>query len=333
MECILLFTSISRKSFHITKSNFMSNGIYLVTGQVIDRTTRQGVVDLVVQAWDTNPERAESLGTRKPDENGRFSISLGLEKLHYESPPDLFFKVLQNENLIDSTESSVTWNAHTQESVTINVRLGREPRTGKDRITSEQFFKAANFFQKSDFKGVIKEYSGRSKTSVTFIADMFKNSFSKMDIKPITVTDRTHDSVINQDVEVATNNLESKKIRGKEGVEYQPGLNLDSIKSVASMPVTLKPGQEVRLYQENGKVRYYSIVKTREPVNEDVVRQLEDQTTELAKMKEELKVNTDNFARTNAEATKTLEGQANELTRLREELKSSQEDAAKKDVE
>src|SRR5689334_11551392 len=133
----------------------MSNGVYIATGQVIDRDTNEGVAKLSVEAWDTNTQRAQAaLGNAMTDDNGRFSISLDLRKLQYEQAPDLFFKVFLHEKLLESTESSVLWNANTQESVTIRIRTTRERPEGKDRLTTAQVFKGVNFFQQSDFKGV-----------------------------------------------------------------------------------------------------------------------------------------------------------------------------------
>ena len=110
----------------------MSNGIYTATGQVIDRDTNEGVAKLSVEAWDTNTQRAQApLGKAMTDDNGRFSITMDLKKLQYEQAPDLFFKVFLNEQLVDSTESSVLWNANTQESVTIRIRT---TRTRPDRV-------------------------------------------------------------------------------------------------------------------------------------------------------------------------------------------------------
>lgn len=240
----------------------MSNGTFAATGQVIDRDTNEGVAKLSVEAWDTNTQRAQAaLGSATTDDNGRFSISLDLRKLQYEQAPDLFFKVFLNERLLDSTESSVLWNANTQESVTIRIRTTRERPAGKDRLNTAQVFKGVDFFQKSDFRGVFNEYKGKAGTSLGFIADIFKHAIPNLDLEPIQVTGVKHNDVINQDVNAARLNLAAKNVAVKEVVPYQPGLNSASLQNITSMPLKLKAGQEVRLYEENGKVKYYSVVK------------------------------------------------------------------------
>lgn len=240
----------------------MSNGIYTATGQVIDRDTNEGIAKLSVEAWDTNTQRAQAaLGKATTDDNGRFSITLDLKKLQYEQAPDLFFKVFLNEQLVDSTESSVLWNANTQESVTIRIRTTRTRPEGKDRLTTAQVFKGVDFFQKSDFKGVFNEYKGKVSTSLGLIVDIFKNAIPNLDLEPLQVTGVKNDDVINQDVNAARLNLAAKNVSVKEVVPYQPGLNKTSLQNITSLPLSLKPGQEVRLYEENGTVKYYSVVK------------------------------------------------------------------------
>lgn len=272
---------------------------YIATGQVIDRDTSVGMAGLLVEAWDSNVQRSQFVfGKAKTDTNGRFSISFDLRQFDLKEAPDLFFKVFRDDKLLESTESSVLWNANTQESVTIRVRQGRERAQGKDRVTSAQVFSGVEFLQKSDFKGVFREQKEKAGNTFNFVKDMFKNSFSKMDFKPVKVKGSRQNEVINQDVAVARQNLASKNIAVKEVLPYKPGLNSQSVKDIAVIPRDLKPGQEIRLYEENGKVRYYSVVKaTPIATTGDVTKHLEAHTTELNRLQEELKANRDTTAR------------------------------------
>lgn len=280
----------------------MANLIYNVTGQVIDRDTSLGVGGLRLQAWDTDPQRNQSLVEMKTDDNGRFKASFDLQQFKYETPPDLFFKVFREETLLESTESSVLWNANTQESVTIRVRTRKPRDPGKDRVTSDQVFKAVDFFQKSDFKGVFNEYKSRAGTSVGFVADMFVNAFANMDVEPVRVKGTRQSDIVNQDVEAARRNLAAKNVGVKEVLPYKPGLNSESLHNISFIPRDLKPGQEVRLYEENGKVRYYSLVKAKPTTADPAINE-------------------------------HFEAQDAELTRLREELRTTRESTAKKDAE
>jgi hypothetical protein len=298
----------------------MPNLVYSVTGQVIDRDTSLGVAGLRLQAWDTNPQRDQILAETKTDENGRFKTSFDLAQFKYETPPDLFFKVFREETLLESTESSVLWNANTQESVTIRVRTGKPREPGKDRVTSDHVFKTVDFFQKSDFKGVLNEYKSRAGTSVGFVADMFVNAFVNLDVEPVRVKGTRQSDIVNQDVEAARRNLAAKNVVVKEVLPYKPGLNSESLKAVSFLPRDLKAGQEVKLYVEEGKVRYYSVVKSTPSTADPALNtHLEAQDAELATLRAELKTTREQAAKKD-EQISTLQKQLEVMDKDQKEI-------------
>ena len=255
----------------------MAAKIYFITGQVIARETSQGISALKVEAWDNGVRGPKRLTQVQTDDDGRFSISLDLKKLGYDSPPELSFKIFQEEKLLESTESTVLWNSNTQESITIKIKTAKPRPAGKDRITSTQVFKGVDFFQKSDFNGVIRQYQAKTGTSMGYLADMFTNTFSKMDLKPVGLTGTKHTDILRSDVSVARDNLAEKNIAVTEVLPYNPALDKGSIKDLTAMPASIKPGEKVRLYEENGKVRYYTIVKDIDPASDEVVKHLQNQ--------------------------------------------------------
>jgi hypothetical protein len=275
----------------------MANDTYIATGQVIDRDSGDGVAGLLVQAFDSDPERsAQVLGNGKTDDNGRFSISFSLKQFNYETAPDLFFKVFSNEQLLESTESSVLWNANTQESVTIRVSTARQRPPGKDRITSTQVFKGVDFLQKSDFKGVFNDYRSKAGTSMGMVVDIIKNTFGKMDLKPIQVKGSRQSDVIHQDVNVARANLAAKNVEVKEVADYNPGLNADSLRNITALK-TIQPGQQVKLFQKEGKVLYYSIIQPPASAPADVSKDLADHASQISGLQLELKTARDEAAK------------------------------------
>lgn len=306
----------------------MSDQIYIATGQVIDRDSGRGMKDLLVEAWDSDPQHSQLLGNDKTDENGRFSISFDLKKFNYKTAPDLFFKVHRDQKLLESTEASVLWNANTQENVTIKIRMGRERAPGRDRITSDQVFKGVDFFQKSDFKGVFKEYRSKAATTGGHITNILKKTLTTMDLNPVRVRGASHRDIVDQDVEAARNNLKSKNIEVNEVLPYKPDLRSESMGKISLLPRNLKAGQKLNLYEENGKVRYYSIVRTT-PVSssEELDKHLEKQTSELNKLREELKITQENTAKKD-EQISSLQKDAAQKD---EKLSSLQKDAAQKD--
>jgi molybdopterin converting factor small subunit len=296
----------------------MANLVYIVTGQVIDRDTSLGSERARVQAWDTNTQQDRMLAEMETDKNGRFSTSIDLQQFNYETPPDLFFKVFIGETLMESTENSVLWNANTQESVTIRIRTGRVRPAGRDRITSAQVFKGVEFLQKSDFKGVFKEFKSRTGTTAGFVADMFVNTFTNVDLEPVRVKGAPQNDVVNQEVEVARRNLAAKNVAVTEVLPYQPGLNSESIKSIDVIPRNLKAGQEVRLFEENGRVRYYAILKPR-TTTADVDDKIESQSAEMNKLKEELKATRETIAAKD-EKINSLEKQIENMDKDQKEI-------------
>ena len=165
----------------------MANLTYIATGQVIDRDTSAGVPGLSVQAFDVDPKRDQMLGATKTDDNGRFRISFDLLQFDYQTAPDLFFKLFRNDQLLESTESSVLWNANSQESVTIRISTIPARAPGVDRITSRQVFKGVDFVEKSDFLGVFNDYRSKAGRSLGMVMDIFTNTFTKMDLTPVRV--------------------------------------------------------------------------------------------------------------------------------------------------
>lgn len=296
----------------------MADLIYIVTGQVIDRDTSLGTEGLKVQAWDTNTQRGRMLGEMETDKNGRFSTSIDLKQLDYDTAPDLFFKVFSGETLLESTESSVLWNANTQESVTIRIRTRKIRPAGRDRITSAQVFKGIEFIQKSDFKGVFREFKSRSGTTAGFVADMLVNTFKNVDIEPVRVKGTPQNDVVNQEVEVARRNLAARNVTVKEVVAYKPGLNLESVQSIDIIPRNLKAGQEVRLFEKDGRVRYYTILKPDTTIS-DLNQKFESQTAEMNKLKEELEATRETIAQKD-ERINSLEKQIEEMDKDQKEI-------------
>ena len=66
---------------------------------------------------------------------------------------------------------------------------------------------------------------------------------------------------------------------------YNPKLNNESFKQFSGYPVRLKPGQKVNLYEKDGKVKYYTIVKEQSS-SEDIKSIREELVTTKAQVQE-----------------------------------------------
>jgi hypothetical protein len=70
----------------------------------------------------------------------------------------------------------------------------------------------------------------------------------------------------------ARTNLEAQKVIVQEVRPYQPGLTQNSFEMVTGFPARVNPGDKVILYEEQGQVRAYSVVREPKATTADVSR-------------------------------------------------------------
>ncbi|RYY34380.1 MAG: hypothetical protein EOP46_13605 [Sphingobacteriaceae bacterium] len=234
-----------------------------ITGQVLDAQSNTGATGVVVEIFDKSMRFQNIMATLKTDDHGRFETVLDLAQFRLEIRPQLSFKVSKEGKPYTSTDNSVMWNQQTEQDVTIMIRqqVRVDRPEGKDRVKATQVLKGASFVQQSDFKGVYEQTKTKVSMPLGFLTDMLSNAFKSGDIAPVKVKPTTGTAVYGQDVASATTNLQAQQVEVKEVLPYNPSLNSDSIRILTSAPIRVAPGQKVNLYQENGKVKYYTIVK------------------------------------------------------------------------
>jgi hypothetical protein len=262
--------------------------VYHATGQVIDAQTSQGLGGLTVEAWDASSSLARPLATTKTADDGRFTVEMDFEQFGFKQIPDVVFKVLQNGQQMEAIESGVAWNANSEEAITLLVRVVvRDTSKGKDRVTAKQVLKTADFFQQSDFLGLFLNVKEKIGTRWGTIADAVSNSLLKTEMEPIKPGRNFEKEVVGTDVNTAKKNLEEQQVEVKV-LKYNPRVNKATLQDLTSFSNKLKPGQKVNLYEENGTVKYMSVVKEKkavvaEPKGDDTQRE------DLKKLGEELK--------------------------------------------
>lgn len=264
---------------------------YIVTGRVLNAISKEGIYNLKVEAWDKDEKYNDLVGVCMTDIDGNFEITFDMSYFREYAPetsPDLFFKVYRAKEFLKSTEDDIIWNANQKVEVEILVELPAERAEGKDYVSSEFVFNATKFAVSSDFSGLIFQTGSKVKNSTRLATSMFAKTFSNFNINPLKMTSPVMDDVLGKDVEEAKSNFESKDIEVNEVLEYDPRLKKDSIKDIYSMPVNIKPGQKVNLYQENGKILYYKIVDVEKQSNADMVGKIEKQQKEIASLKTEI---------------------------------------------
>ena len=117
-------------------------------------------------------------------------------------------------------------------------------------------------------------------------------------------------------------------------MKYNPRLNKATLTDITSFSSKLKPGQKVNLYEENGTVKYMSVVKEKKTVSVQPTGD-DTQKEDLKKLSEELKASKEESLRKDKQI---IELQQELLTikqdhvEIKQMLKSKEFDALLKSV-
>lgn len=247
-----------------------------IIGKVIDSNTQAGISSLKVEAWDKDVKYDDFVGVGFTGRDGSFDIKFDqtyFREFARDDFPDLYFKVYRREVLLKSTEDSVIVNAGEREEVLITLDLYHSQTEVKDRISYTQTLNVYSFIRQSDFKGLKREAKNKTSSGLNFIRDMITGSLNE--IKPVRVSGVKEENIVGRDTNTVQASLSSKNIAVANILPYDPKLNSDSLKQLSGYPVRLKPGQQVNLYEKDGKVRYYSVVK--EPAGSEDLQSIRDQ--------------------------------------------------------
>lgn len=305
---------------------------FTIAGEVIDSQTEKGIGRLRVEAWDLDTKYHDLLGVDTTSGQGKFNMTFDQSHFRDFSPekaPDIFFKVYRGNRLIKSTEDSVIKDAKVKTNATIKIDVQSVMRPGKDRIKAVQVMKTARFVKASDFTGALQEVGDKGNNFTGYVADIIKNSFINIDADPISAPEvRTRD-IVNQDVAVATERFQSKNIAVNEVRAYQPGFNARSISELTNFPTRLEEGAKVNLYEQDGKVKYYSIEKPAKAagVSEEVesnISALEERKSSLAD-NAEIRNELDTLKSEKVAMTEELAGLKNEIELMNQERAALQD--------
>lgn len=86
---------------------------FRISGALIDSKTQCGLSGLIIEAWDKDFIYPDLVGSTITDGQGRFQIEFDesyFQEVFSDRRPDLFFKVLDKDELLRSTEDSILWN-------------------------------------------------------------------------------------------------------------------------------------------------------------------------------------------------------------------------------
>lgn len=289
-----------------------------IHGKVLEPASGKGLSNHRIEVWPENAASTKPIGTGFSNVHGEFQIKLdpkNLPKPAKGDPPTVYFKIFAGRRLYKDTKDSLTWNLDQKEEVNIEMEGPKVIAGNADRIDTSQILKAASFLNESDFTGVYADFRKRASTSLGVISDMVMNSLTEVDFAPVRVNGPKMGEIVNKDVKQVKKTLSDHNITVEEVKPYHPRLNADSIRHFGDFTSTIKPGQRVHLFEENGKVRSYMILR------EDAVRKEVDK-----KQKNNEFENLDRIKQELNQAKKAAEEKDKEIIKLQEEIKEIRKD-------
>jgi hypothetical protein len=110
----------------------MVKALFAIRGTLLSLLDGSGLRDLRIEAWDKGHRIASSLGVATTDDRGHFEIQFDPSydrEICEERKPDVYFRVLSGDRLIESTENSVLWNVEQcplQVTISVDLLPGRK---------------------------------------------------------------------------------------------------------------------------------------------------------------------------------------------------------------
>jgi hypothetical protein len=289
-----------------------------IHGKVLEPVSGKGLSNHRIEVWPENAASTKPIGTAFSNVDGEFQIKIdpkNLPKPAKGDTPNVYFKIFAGRRLYKDTKDSFTWNIDQKEEVNIEMEGPKVIAANADRIDTAQVLKAASFLNESDFTGVYDDFRKRASTSLGVISDMVMNSLTEMDFAPVRVNGPKMEEIVNRDVKQVKKNLSDHNIIVEEVKPYNPRLNTDSIRNIGDFTNTIKPGQRVHLFEENGKVRSYMILREDTVKKEVDNKQKNNELENFDRIKQELN-----------QAKKAAEEKDQQISKLQEEIKEIKKD-------
>jgi hypothetical protein len=232
---------------------------YILTGIVVDRITQRGVAGVVIEAWDHDTKFHDMLGQATADADGQFVMAFDREYFGNAAPDrgaDLFFRVYLDDREVLTTFDKPLRNLQPgRRDVRLEIDLP-QVQTGRDRVTTEQAIKAVDWWRASDFRGVFTQGLDKTRTVGSMVGALLGDAFRNFDFEPVRPRSTREREIVNQPAHTARVALIQQQV---EVTAVRPASTLRGARrSIADYPVTLRAGDRVTLYEENGLVTYYT---------------------------------------------------------------------------
>ncbi len=244
----------------------MPTRTFRVVGSVTDTQTKKGISGLLVEVWNSPAPQHVVLGSAITDAQGQFDAAAVADVPTTPAtggatgvvPATL--RVLQGKQLLTITgESNIPDLFKFKGPAVLQVHPDQPQVELKDHVTVEQVLTGLDFLRQSDFKGVFHEGRTRANSVRSLVTASLTAAAKKLVLKPVKPSTVRNSDVVNQDSLTAKRRLDQQQIKVASVQAYQPGLG--TLGDVTSVSATLKPGDTVDLFEENGIVKSYRIQK------------------------------------------------------------------------
>jgi hypothetical protein len=262
---------------------------FRVFGSVSDTQTKKAITGLRVEVWNSAAAAHLILGSGLTDAQGQFDVAAvadvpqgpvtatGAPAAGSTGVVPATLRVFQGQqSLAISGQPDIPDLFKYKGPTALQVHPDQPQATLKDRLTVAQVFQGLDFLHQSDFKGVFHEGRARASSVGSLLKASLASAAKNAVLKPLKPSPVRNTDVVNQDSQTAQRRLGQQQI--KSTVQpYQPGLG--TLGDVTSLGRTLKPGDNVVLYQQDGIVKSYQIQRAAAPAAADTTKLSADLTS------------------------------------------------------
>jgi hypothetical protein len=238
---------------------------FRVLGSVVDTQTKKAISGLRVEVWNSPAAQHLVLGSATTDALGQFDVAAVADVPDTTAPGGSTGVIPATIRIFQGTlalpisgQADIPDLFKFKGPAALQVHPEQTQVQVTDRVTVDQVLQGLDFLQQSDFRGVFTEGLSRATAIGSLVTSSLKSAVGKFVLKPVQPSQVRNSDVVNQDSFTAQRRLNQQQITSTVQT-YQPGLGtLGNLTSVGS---TLKQGDTVVLYEDNGIVKSYQIQK------------------------------------------------------------------------
>jgi len=239
---------------------------FRINGSVTDTQTKKGISGLRVEVWNSPSDQHSVLGSAMTDAQGQFDIAAVADVPATPAtggatgvvPATL--RVFQDtQSLAISGKPDIPDLFKFRGPAVLQVQPSAPQQQLQDRITTAQARQAIAFVQKSDFLGVFREGRNRVSSVGSLLTSSLKSAAKSFSLQPLQAPQVRHTDIVNQDTLTATRRLNQQQVNVTSVQQFQPGIG--NLSDVTSLAANVKPGDNVELYQQNGIVTSFKVIK------------------------------------------------------------------------